>query len=152
MSFWLGLSSFFGIILFFAYRGWARRKAERTADDEQLQFEVKIESRLITSVESGPSKPDNPRFATWEEAMNRPITDDLRFLIEYQDANGVVTEREIRPLRIELKANRPEVTIVAHCYLRNEERPFRSERILKTLNRQTGRKLNDLGQYLRARY
>lgn len=87
-----------------------------------------------------------------EWSQTRPITDELRFWIEYADADGVVTEREIRPVAITIRANRPEVTIRARCMLRQDDRSFRSERILSARNMATRRPISDLGQYLRAKY
>lgn len=96
--------------------------------------------------------PDNPRFKTWEEALNRPITGEERFLIEYADADGVITEREIRPRMIHLKPNRSEVEIEAWCALRQDYRNFRSDRVLAARNLRTNRPIADLGSYLRSRY
>jgi len=111
---------------------------------------VKIEFEARTwSVDSGP---DNPKYSTWEEAMNRPVTDSLLFRISYADRNGEITEREIVPLAIHLTAHRPEVRIRAKCLLRNAERDFMSDRIITSVNMRTGRKISDLGQYLRAKY
>lgn len=96
--------------------------------------------------------PDNPRFATWEEAINRPVTDDLRFQIEYADKNGEVTEREIEPRMIHPIPHAPEITIEAFCHLRQAMRTFYSARVLKCTNLATNRPIKDLGQYLRGRY
>ncbi|MGF9691439.1 WYL domain-containing protein [Rhizobium sp. 0TCS1.26] len=98
------------------------------------------------------SRPDNVRFPTWDEAFNRQVTDEIRFRIEYADNDGVVSEREITPLSIHLRRGQPDVYITAYCYMRAEERTFRSDRIQFTMNLKTKRVINDLGQYLRARY
>ena len=96
---------------------------------------------------------DKPHgYNSWEEAFNRPVTDDLRFKIEYVDSDGVVTTREIRPISIHLLRGKAELYIKARCGLRNDERTFFSPRIQSTINLQTGRKINDLGQYLRGKY
>jgi|GEM_PF-4975462 len=124
-----------------------RRRARKTDNPApNPPFEASVTVREIES------KPDNPRFATWEEAMNRRVTDRLRFAIEYADTDGIVTERVIVPHMIRLTAHEPEVLIEAWCELRREERSFRSERILKTTNLQTDRPLKDLGQWLRKHY
>lgn len=97
------------------------------------------------------STPDGRRFATWEEAFNRPVSGE-RFLIEYADENGEVTNREIEPESIQLRRSSPVVYIRAQCHLRNERRTFRSDRVLAARNIRTGRQISDLGQYLRGRY
>lgn len=96
--------------------------------------------------------PDNPRFATWEDALNRRVDGDERFLIEYADADGIVTEREIRPRMLRLTPNRSEIEIEAWCALRQDIRNFRSDRMLAAKNMRTGRAIADLGIYLRSRY
>lgn len=98
------------------------------------------------------SRPDNPKFATWDEAMNRPITDDLQFMIEYVDSDGEITERMIKPLVIHLMAGKTTIYIDAFCTVRNDIRSFRSDRILAARNMQTKREISDLGNYLRGRY
>lgn len=148
-----GMSDYWLLLLaVFAACVWFLRRIDRPPpappEDDRPLFTVTVTSRVI----SGDSRPDNPRFATWEEAMNRPVTDALRFRIEYCDADGVVTEREIAPIAIKLRANEPAVRIDAHCFLRNEGRTFHSARILSAVNLQTGRPIRDLGQYLRSRY
>jgi hypothetical protein len=97
-------------------------------------------------------RPEGGKFATWEEAFNRRITDKLDFLIEYADRDGVVTERRIEPRSIHLIRNRPELYIRAFCHLRNSERNFHTARIHKCLNVQTNRQITDLGQHLRRKY
>lgn len=127
-----------GVVSFFSARQRAR--------DAQS-----IPARRTTSARPE-TRPDNPRFPTWDAAMNRVVTDDLRFNIEYSDRDGVVTEREITPKSIHLQPGEPAVHIVAYCHLRNEERTFHSDRILGAFNLKTRRHISNLGQYLRGRY
>ena len=61
--------------------------------------------------------PENGKYATWDEALNRPITDALRFEIEYADRDGVVTERTIRPQMIHIAGDW--LYIEAYCETRN---------------------------------
>lgn len=114
----------------------------------EVRFTLSFETK-ITSVENGP---DNPRFSNWEEALNRPVTDELLFRIEYCDRDGVLTTRDIVPKKIHLRPGRPEIKITAHCYLRDDERTFHSERILAAQNLKTGRAIKDLSDYLRRKY
>ncbi|WGD31207.1 WYL domain-containing protein [Ancylobacter sp. WKF20] len=96
------------------------------------------------------SRPDNGK--TWDEVFNRPVTDPLRFEIEYQDRDGVVTTRTIRPLSIHLIRYEPWIYIHAFCETRQEERSFHSERVLSARNLRTNRPIKDLGQFLRRTY
>lgn len=96
------------------------------------------------------SKPNGAE--PWEEVYNRRVTDDLLFSIEYADSDGVVTEREIRPISIHLVRNEAFVYIKAHCSARQDTRTFHSDRIQSTKNLKTGRMIGDLGQYLRGKY
>ena len=102
-----------------------------------------------TILDDGPS---GDRFANWDEAFNRAISDDLTFAIEYADREGVVTEREISPTSIHLIRFEPVIYIKAYCHMRKETRTFRSDRIMECRNLKTGRKIADLGQYLRGKY
>lgn len=117
---------------------------------ENIRREARRASSPVVAAES--DAPENPRFATWEEAMNRPVVDTLLFRIEYVDRDGVVTDREIEPTMIHLIPGRPEVNIGAFCHLRQAPRVFFSGRILKCANLKTGRPIKDLGQYLRGKY
>jgi hypothetical protein len=98
------------------------------------------------------SRPDNPRFPSWEEAFNRPIGDDLRFFIEYVNRDGEITKREITPTSIHLMRGQEWLFIKAQCHLRKDERTFRSDRILFARNLKTKRVIGDLGAYLRSKY
>ena len=50
-------------------------------------------------------------------------------LMEYLDANQNRTERMIDPIQIRRDAG--ELTLVAHCHLRNDRRNFKLERIVR---------------------
>lgn len=94
---------------------------------------------------------DRPNsFNTWHEAFNREVVDSPVFAIEYADDEGVVTARRIKPQSIHLVRSQEYVYIVAHCFERSDERTFRSDRILSTKNEKTGRRIGDLGSYLRS--
>lgn len=71
-----------------------------------------------------------------------------RFLIEYVDVDGVVSEREIAPITIERGRKRGVFLITAYCHLRGENRTFRSDRILRTRDLRTMRTVADLVSHL----
>ena len=70
-----------------------------------------VPRRKKTSPAAGDSRPDNPRFQTWNEAFNRAITDDLRFFIEYVNRDGEISGRVITPKSIHLMTKRPKVVV-----------------------------------------
>lgn len=57
------------------------------------------------------------------------LTERCPVRIEYLDATNSRTERIIQPL--EVRRNKGELTLVAHCQLRNERRTFKLNRIVK---------------------
>ncbi len=105
--------------------------------------------RQFSPTDDPNDRPEGDRFASWDEAFNRPITDVLSFKIEYVDRDGTLTERIIEPRSIHLLRSRPDLYIRAFCHLRGSMRVFYSPRITKCLNLQSNRNLTDLGQYLR---
>ena len=94
--------------------------------------------------------PESGKYATWHEALNRPITDELRFAIEYADVDGVVTERTIQPEMIHIAGDR--LYIAAFCEERQETRTFLDSNIRTVKNLQTGRNLAGLGAHLQKKY
>jgi len=69
-----------------------------------------------------------------------------QYKITYVDEDGVVTEREIY---VDTWRERGSITYyTCWCFLRDERRTFRSDRILKTINVQTGRQIKDIASYL----
>ena len=125
-------------------------RQESSGKAKRCRIETPWEGRQYHVTNDPDDKPNS--FNNWEEAFNRPIADDLRFRIEYADADGVITEREIKPKSIHLIRQSPDVYIKAHCFMQNDERTFFSPRIRSTTNLVTGRRISDLGQYLRGRY
>ena len=98
------------------------------------------------------SVPDNPNFATWDDALNRPVKDAYRFEIDYVDSDGEATTRQIEPISIHIKTRDPDTYVKARCSLRNDTRVFLSSRVQRCVNLATNRSITDLGQYLRGKY
>lgn len=59
------------------------------------------------------------------------------YLIKYRDGSGEVTERLISDLRLENAK-----TYDAYCHMRKARRPFRMDRIIHSVNSETGELLN----------
>lgn len=142
---WLALAAV-GVVAFVV----VRRLIGGKVDAQRPRTHGWVESRVVDDGE--PRQGTGERYGGWDEAYARPIDDDLRFRIEYSDIDGVVTERDITPRSIHMKAGRQDLVIKAFCHLRGEERSFRSDRILSARNLTTGRPISDLGNYLRSRY
>lgn len=131
-----------GVLL---YWWWSARRRRTTAHREPWH------GRQWRDTGDPADRPEGDRFKNWDEAFNRPVSGE-RFLIEYADENGEVSEREIEPESIHLIRNSPTVYIRAFCHLRNDQRTFRNDRVLAARNLRTGRQIGDLGQYLRGRH
>lgn len=75
---------------------------------------------------------------------------DFEFEIEYMGRDGNVTARKIRD--VFESPDGADTMLEAYCSLRCDKRTFRSSRILRCTNLQTGRNIKDLGTYLRKGY
>ncbi len=64
----------------------------------------------------------------WRETVESVIVANGRLTILYQNDEGVVSSRTIRPLKLLSANSRPKIR--AHCFLANEERHFLLERTL----------------------
>ena len=83
-----------------------------------------------------------------EEQVEMPAKAYRAFNIQYTDEDGVITERDIYPIRVQSFENGRKV-IHAWCYLRSEMRTFKNWSIDATVNLHTGKRIEDLGRYLR---
>ena len=119
------LWAFIGLIFFLIYiaidyarkrltRFWQRFKPVKTIHNNYLEI-----SRLSKRV----------------EIANRSTIADTNLLIEYADADGVITNRVITPQIIYRENN--VLYIRAFCRLRNDLRTFRVDRILAARNLKT---------------
>ncbi|MCD6302792.1 MAG: WYL domain-containing protein [Anaerolineae bacterium] len=61
-------------------------------------------------------------------AIRRALAEGLMLRLQYTDASGRTTERMVQPLRVVLGAECP--SLEAYCYLRNQIRHFRLDRII----------------------
>ena len=78
---------------------------------------------------------DRWRVSTMREINLKLVMEAMewfdQFRITYVDFNGEVTERVIEPLRI--YSNEGSIYIHAFCFLRGEDRTFRTDRIIKIM-------------------
>lgn len=73
--------------------------------------------------------PANPRERLLPLELEEALEQRCSVMMEYLDANEHRTERVIDP--IEIRRYRGELTLVAHCQLRNDRRHFKLERIVR---------------------
>ncbi len=111
-----------------------KRKKEKT---NQIKTKVKIEEK------------DNFEGWFYDEVENYvPI--NKTFNIKYKDGNGNITKREIYINKYG-KASFGGF-ILAHCFLRDENRTFRADRILECIDCETGEYIKDISKYLQEIY
>ncbi len=72
---------------------------------------------------------DPPTLPGLTESLSSAIAENATLEILYADTQGAVTQRRVRPLRLEERWGRR--YLVAHCELRDDERSFRLDRIIE---------------------
>jgi hypothetical protein len=102
------------------------------ASGDRMQTDVTDEAELVTTrIAPGAAHAlpgDASKAAHWLEALGEVIAAGGALEIIYADTQGTVTQRRIRPLRLEDRWGRR--YLVAHCELRGDERSFRLDRIV----------------------
>jgi hypothetical protein len=88
------------------------------------------------------------KLTSYPSGQGAPVTFTPMFRIEYADQDGVLTERDICPIKYE-HVDRRILRVRAWCFLQNDTRSFRTDRVLRVHNIETGRHIQDLGRYLR---
>lgn len=127
-----------------------------------------VDSRGVYRTLDRPKKKSGAKSKARPKSKRKPETMDLetlkrrqalygrqlhgqpQFSIEYQDGDGVITERTITPTSILPAEEIGEVYIQAYCSLRGDSRTFRNSRIMNCRNLQNGRTVDDLGSLLIA--
>ena len=82
-----------------------------------------------------------------DASLRIPSKEDYQFEIVYKDKAGNISSRRLA--WISWTPDGADTMIHAFCEEAQAERTFRSSRIISCRNVFTGRKINDLGQYLR---
>ena len=70
-----------------------------------------------------------PRESLLPLELTEALEQACPVLMEYVDSDEQRTQRTIQPLRIRRKNG--EMMLVAHCHLRNDQRTFKIERIVR---------------------
>ena len=74
------------------------------------------------------------------------------FEIDYIDSEGLETTRKIGVRQFELKEDRSDVYLRAHCHLRNANRGFHASRIKRCVDMATGHHVEHLPEYISTLY
>ena len=118
-----------------------RKKRIKPFADEMDNIRIARDTGLEAVIDSSmadfqpPKKKRNPVVSEFIEAVDVNKT----FSIEYQDASGNVTKRDISHIIFEGKDG---LVIHAHCHLRGENKTFRADRILYICDKDTGEVIN----------
>ena len=129
------LAAYIGFMLLLEKRERKKNQPPREASTEQTR-ELPNGLVIQTSMSTRSYDPNAYRF----DGIAYP-----EYRITYADEDGVVTERDIY---VHTWRNRGAIVYYdCWCYLREERRTFRSDRILETVNLQTNRKIRDISQH-----
>jgi hypothetical protein len=91
---------------------------------------------------------DNWEGAFWDVQTPRDLSANLR--IEYRDGAGSETKRDIQLMRYGPWEGG--AILWAYCHLRQANRTFRTDRVLKCVDLDTGEVIDDLANWLDAKY
>jgi hypothetical protein len=87
--------------------------------------------------------------AAWWEAMAslRPLHAELQ--IQYRDGRGAITQRRITLRDFSIEGSG---ALIGHCHLRNGQRSFRLDRVIRCVDVEGGEVIGDLRAWLTQRY
>jgi len=120
-----------------------KSKKEALADEDFSGFKVSITTTYENDVKDS--------FEGWfYEDVYDYIDCKKTFKLKYKDAKGNVTNRTIDMYKLgEISKG---FFILAHCRLRNENRTFRTDRMLECIDMETGECISDIKQYFSDLY
>jgi hypothetical protein len=128
----------------------ASRKSGNSNNAYEIPITVKVtyESDDKTRSLDCDDDKDNWEGSFWEVQQPFPVRATLR--IDYEDGAGKRTERvvDIRQFGTDLNGN----ILIGHCRMRNATRTFRSDRIKRCVDEETGEIVGDVFAYLREKY
>jgi hypothetical protein len=118
----------------------------------EIPITVKVSYEVSGSSPNAAYEPDidkdNWEGSFWEVQDPFPVKASLR--IDYEDGAGKKTERvvDVRQFGIDGYGN----LLIGHCLMRNATRTFRTDRIKRCIDEETGEVVDDVFAYLRAKY
>jgi hypothetical protein len=88
--------------------------------------------------------PANPQQSLLPLELEEALEQRCDVMMEYVDADGRRTERLIRPMHVRRRTG--ELVLVAHCHLRNDQRTFKLDRIVRLSRAEPSAGCNSLHQ------
>ena len=104
---------------------WTRRPG---GSDMQLEYESSLDDIHIPQRK--------------KQSVNWDLLDETNFIMDYIRSDGEISEREIDVYSVNRTRN-GNLTLIAYCHLRGEQRTFRVDRILSLASGRTGELIND---------
>lgn len=122
--------------------------SSKTTHDIPITVKVTYESEEKTRSPDSDDDRDNWEGSFWEVQQPFPAKATLR--IEYEDGAGKGTERvvDVRQFGTDVTGN----ILIGHCRMRNATRTFRTDRIKRCIDEETGEIVSDVFAYLREKY
>ena len=134
------------LALVFALGFWLGRLSKRRPAPKPAETpEVPSNRYQYVEVISQPHDADAMQMLSRREGYARQHRRP-EFRITYHDEDGVITERDIYVQSHGRKSGH--MYYFCWCFLRDEQRTFRGDRIMKTVNLDTHREIKDIAAYL----
>jgi hypothetical protein len=146
---------FFLVVLWLLWRAFnPQRPKNPSRPDAPVPYEIPITVKVSYETSGSPASyepdidKDNWEGSFWEVQEPFPVTASLR--IDYEDGAGKKTERivDVHQFGTDGYGN----MLIGHCRMRNATRIFRTDRIKKCIDEETGEIVDDVYAYLRAKY
>lgn len=128
--------------------------ASRKPGNPNTKYEIPITVKVTHETDDKTRSPDtdddkdNWEGSFWEVQQPFPAKATLR--IKYEDGAGKQTERvvDVRQFGTDVNGN----ILIGHCRMRNATRTFRTDRIKRCVDEETGEIVSDVFAYLREKY
>ena len=141
------------VVVWFIYRTVAKSSSSREPGQPQTQeipltFNVTYETGDRRAHYTNDVDKDEWEGSFWEVVQPIPVKAKLR--LNYIDGAGKKTERTVDVRQFGAFGN--STLIIGHCLLRDATRTFRTDRIQKCLDEDTGELVIDVATYLNKKY
>ncbi len=128
--------------------------ASRKSGNSNTTYEIPITVKVTYETDDKTRSPDtNDDRDNWEGSfweVQQPFPAKATLRIEYEDGAGKQTERvvDVRQFGTDVYGN----ILIGHCRMRNATRTFRTDRIKRCIDEETGEIVSDVFAYLREKY
>lgn len=128
--------------------------SSRKPGNSNTTYEIPIRVKVTYETDENTRSPDidddkdNWEGSFWDVQQPFPAKATLR--IKYEDGTGKQTERviDVRQFGTDMNGN----ILIGHCRMRNATRTFRTDRIKRCIDEETGEIVGDVFAYLREKY